>query len=56
MVSSITSPSDWQLHVSHVPPSTGGYHKKILNLLFPQKTDYKVSVASDLKEKTPKHY
>lgn len=51
MVSSITS-SDRQFHLSHVPPSTRGPHsQENTNLLFLQKTDYKVSVASDFKEK-----
>lgn len=52
MVSSITSPSDRQFYLSHIPPSTRGSHSRENTiLLFPQKTDYRVSVASDLKKK-----
>lgn len=51
MVSSITS-SDRQFYLCHIPPSTGGSHSQENTiLLFPQKTDYKVNVASDLKKK-----
>lgn len=53
MVSSITSPSDRQFHLSHIPPPPKDLtHKKILICSFLKKTDYQVSVASDFKKKS----